>query len=1313
MTRLFDIDQLRARLAGCPRLERRSIGRWLTRVARIERAGRPVDRSLGKITHEIERAESVRTARCEATNRSFTYPADLPVSARREELLAAIREHQVIVVCGETGSGKTTQLPKMCLEAGRGIDGVIGHTQPRRVAAQSVAERIAAETATELGGLVGWQVRFQKVHGAGSCVKVMTDGILLAETQDDRDLDRYDTIIIDEAHERSLNIDFLLGYLKRVLERRTDLKLIITSATIDATRFSDQFGGCPVVEVSGRAHPVELEYLEPADLGLAGIDVASGSVLEAAIRKLETWDGMQDVLVFLPGEREIRDAVEHLSGALGEQWECLPLFARLPGPQQRLIFQPGERRRVVLATNVAETSLTVPRITAVIDTGLARVSRFSARARIQRLPIEQISQASARQRAGRCGRIGPGRCIRLYSEERFDEAPEFTQPEILRSNLASVILRMIGLGLGDIDSFPFLDCPSVRMIEEGWATLHELGAVDRSRNLTDVGSKLAKLPLDPRIGRMLVEAIDERVLPEVLVIASALSIQDPRLRPPGQESAADLAQSPWRDQKSDFAGLLRLWVGYQEQHRSEGASAARRWCVDRFLSNVRMREWFEVHRQLRDTVREVFELKMPSLREANLSDGGWGAMHRAILSGLVSNIGRRNDERAYEMVNGAQFQIHPSSGLGRSDAPWVVVAEVMETTRRFGRVAAKIRGDWVERVAPHLVRREYEDPHYLKDSGQVAAYERVHFGQLVVVPRRRVPFGPIDPVVARDVFIHEALVEEKLRTRASFLERNTTLRKRIEQLEEKGRRHDLLAPSEKRFAFYDQRIPADIHSAPSFERWRTKAERRAPGLLVMSESDLLDSGGRGIDSSQFPDTLDPDGADLRLDYRHEPGFHSDGVTVEVSLPALGQLDVTRLHWMVPGLLNEKVEILIRSLPKRIRTRFTPIGQTAHDASEELEFGTGDLFEELARYLTRIGGIELAASDFDRDRLPEHLSMVILVTDEQGNELARGREPAALLESLRDQVDAAFTREVEPLSEALCPNHSPELPVDPLPESLLVPGITGRLVAWVAIRHGEGGFSPQLLPARIEACSIHHLGITSALVNCCGSALSGHLDWLLDGRGLDIRYAGLQAPGTVRSQIESLIVDACFLHVVDSWSIRSQSQFEACLDGGLSGLSESAELVVDSVEQILIRLGGLCDRLSAPYPEQWAWVIACMQGELENIVPSPLAEAGWARICRAPRMLEVLEKRLDRIGEKGIARELRDREERTPWQQRLEQARAMVSGSRGFSAYELQLDEFSAHQVAPSLAIPGAGSLRKLAAAWNAVCAEDPRLAPVR
>ncbi|MEC8735305.1 MAG: ATP-dependent RNA helicase HrpA, partial [Planctomycetota bacterium] len=917
MSAVQELESLRARLVGCPRLERRSLGRWLTRVARNARAGRPVDRSLARLHRAVEEGERLHEARSAPLEHPLAYPPELPVSAHAAALREAIREHQVLVVCGETGSGKTTQLPKLCLQAGRGLDGLIGHTQPRRVAAQSVAERIAEETGGKPGGLVGWQVRFQKTQDRGTRIKVMTDGILLAETQDDPDLDRYDTLIIDEAHERSLNIDFLLGYLRRLTRRRADLRVVITSATIDAQRFSEHFGNCPVFEVSGRAHPVEVAYRPPAELGFPDADVTSGPVLEAAIRELEPWPGLQDVLVFLPGEREIQDALEHLQGALGESWECLPLYARLPGPQQRRIFAPGERRRVILATNVAETSLTVPRITAVLDTGLARVSRFSARARIQRLPVEQVSRASARQRAGRCGRIAPGRCLRLYPESVFEESPAYTQPELLRSNLAGVVLRMLALGLGPVEEFPFLDPPSPRRVDEGWATLQERGAVDRTRALTDVGRRLARLPVDPRLGRMLVESIDERVLPEVLVIASALSTQDPRVRPPGLESAADLAHAVWFDQKSDFAGLLRIWFDHQERHRADGASAARRWCGERFLSPVRMREWFEVHRQLRETVREVFEVRVPDVRGPGMADGRWGAIHRSILAGLVSNLGRRTEERTYELVNGAEFRVHPGSGLARGDAPWVVVAEITETTRRYGRVAAKVRGDWVERVAPHLVRREYEDPHYLEDSGQVAAFERVHFGQLVVVPRRRVPFGPIDPVVARDVFIQEALVEEKLRGRAAFLARNIQLRRRIEALEERGRRHDLLAPSEQRFQFYDQRVPAEVHSAPSFERWRASVERRDPTCLVMTEADLMRDPGRGVDAEQFPDTLDPDGAGLRLDYRHAPGGQGDGVTVEVDLPALVQLDVARLHWLVPGLLAEKVEVLVRSLPKRV------------------------------------------------------------------------------------------------------------------------------------------------------------------------------------------------------------------------------------------------------------------------------------------------------------------------------------------------------------------------------------------------------------
>ena len=1314
MTPPVDIEAMRRRLEECPRLERRSLGRWLTRVGRLARKGRPVDRSFDRIAREIDRAVATRRARVAArSSMRLEYPESLPVSAHREELLEVIRTHQVVVVCGETGSGKTTQLPKICLEAGRGIDGLIGHTQPRRVAAQSVAERLAEETGTELGGGIGWQVRFQKTQCAATCVKVMTDGILLAETPDDPALDRYDTLIIDEAHERSLNIDFLLGYLRRLLAKRPDLTLVITSATIDAERFSAHFGDCPVVEVSGRSHPVAVAYEPPEALELPNEESTSGVVIEAAIRRLEDWDGLQDVLVFLPGEREIRDGIKHLEGALGPGWECLPLYARLPGAQQRRIFQPGDRPRVILATNVAETSLTVPRITAVIDSGLARISRFSARARLQRLPVEQIAQASARQRAGRCGRIAPGRCIRLYEEAAFDEAPSFTQPEILRSNLASVILRMLGLGLGAIEAFPFLDRPSPRLVEEGWATLHELGAVDRDRRLTEVGQQLVKLPVDPRLGRMLVASIEERVLSQVLVIASALSVQDPRLRPPGHESEADLAQAPWRDEKSDFMGLLRLWVAHQEVHRSEGASAARRWCQSRWLSPARMREWFEVHRQLRETVQEVFEVRARPVKEASLGDGGWGAMHRAILSGLVSSIGRRNDDRSYDTVRGGQFQIHPASGLVRTEAPWIVVAELLETTRRYGRMAAKIRGDWVERVAPHLVRAEYEEPHYLVESGQVAAYERIHFGHLVVVPRRRVPFGPIDPVVARDIFIQEALVEEKLRTRASFLAQNIGLRRRIEQLEEKGRRHDLLAPSEHRFAFYDRRLPAEIHSAPSFERWRSSVEQRTPSLLMMSDSDLLHSSGQGVDSALYPDTLDPEGADLRLDYQHRPGEDADGVSLEISLAALGQLDVDRIQWMVPGLLEEKIEVLIRSLPKRVRTRFTPIAETARAACEVIEFGVGDLFEVLALHLSRIAGFTVLPSEFARDRIPEHLAMTVVVTDEAGQEVVRGRDPRALLEHLRPRVDAAFDQQVAGLADDLWVPGADVLPDVPLPESMLVPGVTGRLVGWVALVHDQNGLGVRLVSEQSRARQHHHHALTRALVARCGSAMSGHLDWLLEGRGLELHQAGLGGQGAVRDEIESLLVDAAFLRAVDSWSLRSQSQLDDCLESGFGEISEQAEHVVDAVEAVLVRATALRVRLEGPHPSSWAPVLDSMRRTLGALVPASLSAAGWQRVSRAPRLLDVLQRRLDRLGEKGVTRELRDLEQLAPWQARLSQARRCAPTPEPLQVFEQLLEDFGAHQVAPALAPTGSGSVRRLATAWNALCTEVPQLDPVR
>jgi len=816
-------------------------------------------------------------ARCRARQRALPrpeFPGDLPIVEHRRNIADAIARHQVIVVCGETGSGKSTQLPKMCLEAGRGAAGLIGHTQPRRIAARSIAARIARELGTPLGDVVGYKVRFSDRTRPDAFIKVMTDGILLAETQGDRSLSRYDTIIIDEAHERSLNVDFLLGYLRQLLPRRPELKLIITSATIDPQRFSEHFDGAPIIEVSGRAHPVDVRYrpLQSGDPDELDRDMRQGIL--AGVDEIASV-GRGDVLVFLSGERDIRETAEALRKHHPPNTEILPLYARLSAAEQNRVFEPHPGRRIILATNVAETSLTVPGIRGVVDPGLARMSRYSARSKVQRLPIEPISQASARQRAGRCGRLGPGVCIRLYSEDDYAGREAFTQPEILRTNLASVILQMKALNLGDVAAFPFIDPPRRGMIRDGYETLRELGAFDEKDRLTDIGRRLARLPIDPRIGRMILAADAEGCLAEVLIIGAALSVQDPRERPMDQSDAADEAHGRFVDERSDFLTFLRLWQAYHEQKRHLSWSKLRRWCHEHFLSFLRMREWHDVHQQLRILVTQggMCPNDEPADEER---------IHRAILSGLLSSIARRGERHEYDAARGSGYYIFPGSVLFRKTPPWVMAAEIVQTTRRYARCVASVRPQWIERVGGHLVKCEYSEPHWHRASAQVMAFERVTLFGLEIVARRRVPYGPIEPDAAREMFIHHALVEGEYKSDAPFLEHNRRLIEEIRDIEARRRKRDVLVDAQARHAFYDKRLGPQIFSGRSLEHWRVGAEADNPDLLFMTRHDLMLPGAEAADREQFPDELVLGTLRLPLEYRLEPGGEDDGVTVTAS-----------------------------------------------------------------------------------------------------------------------------------------------------------------------------------------------------------------------------------------------------------------------------------------------------------------------------------------------------------------------------------------------------------------------------------------------
>jgi ATP-dependent helicase HrpA len=923
-----------------------------------------------------------------STAPAISYPAELPVSEHREELLEVLRDHQVVVVAGETGSGKTTQLPKICLELGRTS---IAHTQPRRLAARTVAQRIADELHVALGGAVGYAVRFSDRTSRETLVRLMTDGLLLAEIQRDTLLRRYDTIIVDEAHERSLNIDFLLGCVHRILPQRPDLKLVITSATIDPQRFSHHFGDAPVIEVSGRTYPVETRYRA---LGAADQVDAIGDAIEELGR-----EGPGDVLVFLSGEREIRETAETLGTRFGDRMEILPLYARLSSADQQRIFRPHRGRRIVLATNVAETSLTVPGIHYVVDPGTARISRYSARLKVQRLPIEPVSQASADQRKGRCGRVAAGVCIRLYDEEDFEARPAFTDPEILRTNLASVILQMAALRLGDIEDFPFLDAPDRRQVRDGIALLQELGALDGAAKLTPAGRRLAQLPLDPRMARMVLEGGRLGCATEVIVIAAALSIQDPRERPVDKEQEADAAHARFAGEGSDFLALLRLWEYLEQRQRELSGSAFRRRCKAEFLHVLRIREWQDLVEQLRRAARSAQITRNQTAAEPD-------QIHRALLAGLLSHLGMRDgDGRDFTGARGARFALWPGSELARRPPAWAVVAELVETSRLWGRTAAVIDPAWVEPIAGHVVRRTYSEPRWDRRRGSVVATERVTLYGLPIVEGRTVPYGRIDPALARELFIRRALVERDWDTRHAFFADNGRLLAEVEALEDRLRRRDLAASDAALFAFFDERIPADVVSARHFDRWWRDARREDPALLTFPRALLL---GEGADVAGRPEAWKQGELLLALSYRFAPGSPQDGVTAHVPLRVLPQLRPTGFEWLVPALRRELVTSLLRMLPKEVRRELAPMPETAAAVLEGLRPRREPLPAGLSRELERVRGVRVAESAWDLSRLEPHLRMRFQIEDDDGRAVAEGDDLDALREQVRPLLRAALS-----------------------------------------------------------------------------------------------------------------------------------------------------------------------------------------------------------------------------------------------------------------------------------------------------------------
>jgi ATP-dependent RNA helicase HrpA len=1138
--------------------------------------------------------------------RGIRFDPALPVSARREEIRAAIAAHPVVVVCGETGSGKTTQLPKILLEMGRGTGtqarGRIGHTQPRRIAARSVAARIAQELGSELGSLVGYKVRFNDKLRPDSVIKLMTDGILLAETQGDPQLRQYDSIIVDEAHERSVNIDFLLGYLKNLTAQRSDLKVVVTSATIDAERFSKHFGGAPVIEVSGRLYPVEVRYRpvsgDAEDTTREEEEQALADAVDEVCR-----EGGGDVLVFLPGEREIRDTADVLRRRR-IAGEILPLYSRLSAAEQDQVFKPGTQRRIVLATNVAETSLTVPGIRYVIDTGLARVKRYSLRNKVEMLRVEAISQAAAQQRAGRCGRVANGVCVRLYSEEDFAKRPAYTEPELLRSSLASVILRAKSLGLDEIENFAFLDPPSPRAIADGYALLHELNAVGEDRRLTPVGRELAKLPLDPRVARMLVAARAEGCLEQVLIIAGALSVQDPRERPLDKAGSADERHATFADERSDFLSFLKLWVLQTEP-------GLRRLCRDNFLSYPRMREWRDVHSQLESTLAE---LKWS--RSSVDVEKGYRAIHRALLAGLLGNIGIRDESgdspTAYVGARGIKFWVHPGSWT-RKPGKWVVAAELVETTRLYARCVAGIDPKWLEDVGAHLLRREQQNPHWEKSRGQVVAVER---GTLYGVPvyfDRRVPFGPIDPQLSRNIFIESALVEGDFETRAQFFAHNRRLVADIERLEHKSRRPDILVDRTLIHAFYDARIPQEIHSASDFERWRAQAERARPKLLFLARDELMRHQAAGITSENFPPALELGPNRFALEYHFEPGSPRDGVTMTVPLALLNQVPAARTEWLVPGLLKEKVRAMAKSIPQRLRHKLGGLDDFAGLFLQGSAPADVPLAVAMARFIRDEIGVEIPPDAFRPDSAPPHLHMNFRVVDDHERQLGMGRSLADLKRELGGRTERILRQESQ-ISEA---ERYTGWTMGDLPEIMELRREEQTLVGYPALQEAGEAVTLQVFDSPEKAREVHRAGVRRLLA----IAFRDRIRDLERGLAKDMALAPLQ------SDIVTAALERTFL--ADSLPML-QADFARRVEEGRSRFNLIAQEIARTAAGILAERAALERKLNS-LERASPHAAGDIREQVARLLASGwLARTPWERLQHLPRYLKAAALRLEKL-----------------------------------------------------------------------------------
>jgi ATP-dependent helicase HrpA len=1261
---------------------------------------------LERLQRAMEAAEERAQAR-RAALPTIRYEQDLPINAHRDEIAQALRDRQVLVVAGETGSGKSTQLPKICLEAGLGAYGLIGHTQPRRIAARAIAARLVDELGVTMGQEVGYKIRFTDRTDRRTFIKLMTDGILLAETQQDRFLDQYQVIILDEAHERSLNIDFLLGYFRQKLPERPDLRLIITSATIDAERFAEHFsdanGPAPIIEVSGRTYPVETRYRPLATEEGEELDVMEGVV--AAVHELARID-RGHILVFLPTERDIREMARRLRGEPmpgdgSRSTEILPLYARLSAREQNRIFEPSSYRRIVLATNVAESSLTVPDIRYVVDTGTARISRYSPRSKILRLPIEPVSQASANQRAGRCGRVAPGICIRLYDEADYEQREPYTTPEIRRTNLASVILQAKMLRLGEIETYPFLDPPRPDALRDGYKTLFELQAIDHQREITTIGRQLARMPVDPRIGRMILAAADERCLHEVLIIASALELQDPRERPHDKQQQADERHEQFLDEESDFLSYLKLWDFYHHLKETVSRNQLRKACQQNFLSYTRLREWTEIHRQLLQIAEQTGLRVEPRKNE-------FTPIHRSLLTGLLSGVSYKTGDFEYTGGGGLKLNLWPGSGLFRKRPAWIMAAERVETAKIYARVVSRISPTWIEPLADHLVKRSYSDPHWSKKSGTVMAYEKVSLMGMPIVVGRKVHYGKLDPETSRRLFIQHALVDERMDAVETVVRQNRELREQIASLAAKTRQRAYVLDDYSIFMYYDERLPPDVYDVASLRRWlRASAENRK--AITMHMDDLIEvpgATGASEATQQFPETLQVGSVTVPVHYHFVPGEEDDGVTITVPAAAVNQLSDQQMNWLVPGLLEEKITALIRSLPKSLRRNFVPVPDTAKRLAQELPFGQGDFLQSLSTRLSQIAEEPVVPAHFDESKLPSHLRMNVRVVDDAGEPQQMGRDLSSLQRTVRSQpADGNHDPAAQIVADAWHRDHLtawdfPELPIEvPLERG----GI--QMLGYPVLIDQGSDVQLRLLDNLPLAEHQTRRAVTRLYVLAQQKSLRTQIRWLPRFDEVAVWSASLMDQDTLRHHLQMRIAELAFLG--RKKTPRTKDDFEA----RLVDASERIAMATQEFAPWLPRTFEAYHRVRLSIESLGGGQAAALRSDLQEqrkhlFADDFLMEVPWMWLQHFPRYLQAMELRVEKW---QTGAQQRDREASAQvshyWQQFLHRQADLEQRHRyspELIEYRWMIEEFRVSLFAQQLGTATKISAQRLDKQWEKV-----------